>query len=147
MAAVRRRNPGAGISLEVEKERDGLEALWSIPDALFFGADFIQGRGYTDPTTFLQALDPARVPGLKVAGWGGQGAVALDNAGRLHAEGARRPERVVDTIGAGDTFNAGLIHGLLQGWSVAEVLQAAVALAGKKCGQRGFAGLEGALIP
>jgi len=33
------------------------------------------------------------------------------------------------TVGAGDTFNAGVLHGLCQGWSMAETIDFAVALA------------------
>jgi len=34
---------------------------------------------------------------------------------------------VVDTVGAGDTFNAGFIYGYLQGWSLERTVQFASA--------------------
>ena len=54
---------------------------------------------------------------------------------------AFQPPCVVDTIGAGDTFNAGLINARLQGLSLADALSAVSRLAGRKCGQQGFTGI------
>ncbi|MCU7859354.1 MAG: ketohexokinase, partial [Candidatus Thiodiazotropha sp. (ex Lucinoma kastoroae)] len=45
---------------------------------------------------------------------------------------------VVDTLGAGDVFNAGVIDGLMAGLEPAEVLAAAVRLAGEKCTRQGL---------
>jgi fructokinase len=46
-----------------------------------------------------------------------------------YAEGAARPVRVVDTVGTGDAFSAGLAAGLVAGWPVAAVLDLGSALA------------------
>ena len=138
---VRAHNPHAGISLEVEKARPGLVHLLHDPDLVVFSGDYARSQGHADPEAFLRDLDPAAVPGLKVCTWGSAGAAALDNAGRLHRVPAHPPDAVVDTLGAGDTFNAGLIHGLAQGHPVPEVLAGAARLAGAKCGQVGLDGL------
>ena len=63
-------------------------------------------------------------------------------AAQVYESPAYPPESVVDTLGAGDTFNAGIIHCLSQGRSVSEALQYACKLAGTKCGMVGFDGLK-----
>ena len=48
------------------------------------------------------------------------------------------------TIGAGDTFIAGILYGLFynaQNWDLAKLLQFANELAGRKVTQQGFSGL------
>ena len=52
------------------------------------------------------------------------------------------PPQVLDTLGAGDTFNAGLIHRLSLGSTVEEALTFACRLAGAKCGMLGYEGLK-----
>ena len=56
-------------------------------------------------------------PGIVVVKLGGEGALILYK-GRVYRIRAFRPERVVDTTGAGDAFAAGLIVGLLRGYDV-----------------------------
>jgi ketohexokinase len=138
---VRAHNPQAGISLEVEKPRPGLEHLLHDPDVVVFAGDYARQLGHTGPEAFLKSLDPAAVPGLKVCTWGAEGASALDNAGRFHRAPPHPPPAVVDTVGAGDTFNAGLIDALVREHPVGEALAAAARLAGRKCGQAGLEGL------
>lgn len=55
---------------------------------------------------------------------------------------ATPPARLVDTLGAGDTFNAGLIHSLSEGKSLETALQFACNIAGAKCGMAGFEQLK-----
>ena len=60
-----------------------------------------------------------------------EGAVAVDEAGALHAQPAVRwPDaRIVSAVGAGDAFAAGLVYGLHEGWPVARGLELAVCVA------------------
>ena len=60
-----------------------------------------------------------------------EGAVAVDEAGTLHAQpSVRWPDsRIVSAVGAGDAFAAGLVYGLHEGWPVARGLRLAVSVA------------------
>jgi 2-dehydro-3-deoxygluconokinase len=83
--------------------------------------------GETDPVVAaqqLQALGPSTV----VVKIGASGAMALTGEQRIHAP-AVRLERVIDPVGAGDAFAAGLLAGLLRGFT----MEAALALA-NRCG-------------
>lgn len=55
------------------------------------------------------------------------------------------PEKVVDTLGVGDTFVAGTIYSLIQGSSTEDALIFACKLAGFECGMNGNDGLVEAL--
>jgi len=69
---------------------------------------------------------------------GAQGALAFDGAGRCIARArSARPVQLVDTVGAGDSFSAVILAGLLRGWSVPQALQQAVAFAAHVCEVRG----------
>jgi len=69
---------------------------------------------------------------------GEQGAYAPDNAGVVHHASAMPPPKVLDTLGAGDTFNAALIDASVRELCLLQMLEAACGLAGQKCGVLGF---------
>jgi len=129
------------ISLEVEKEREGLDALWDYPDIIIFSRAFARGRGFEQPTAFLHEARLWAPQAILVLPWGDQGAWALTQKGELHHSPAFPPAEVIDTLAAGDTFNAGLIHAMLSGQSLADALVDACQLAGRKVGQSGLEGL------
>lgn len=129
------------ISLEVEKEREGVDNLLGQPDVIFFSRAFAIGRGFDEPEAFLRTLH-RKVPGaVLVCTWGEAGAWAWVGRSGLHHVPAHAPERVEDTLAAGDTFNAGVIHGLVSGLTVHQALEFASRLAGHKVGQQGLEGL------
>ena len=128
-------------SLEVEKPRPGIEALFELADVLMFSRPYAQSRGYQTAADFLNSLNH---DGLLTCSWGEQGAW-LKHQGMVLHSAAFPPEQVVDTLGAGDTFNAGLISALVNDLSAGLALEQACRLAGSKCGQTGFANLDKAL--
>ena len=90
---------------------------------------------FPNQTEALAVSQAADVEGaLQVlAGWvpvvavklGAQGAVA--QSGGQFTRAATLPSRVADTVGAGDSFDAGFIYGYLNGWSLDASLRLAVA--------------------
>lgn len=130
-----RAKSGRSVSLEVEKPRAGIEALFEGADLLMFSRDYLRAMGADDPEGFLRGL-PAGI--MATCTWGEQGAWARDSEGTLVHVAAHSPERVVDTLGAGDVFNAGLVDAICRGLSLHEAVRLAGRLAGDQCGREGL---------
>ncbi len=133
--------PSIPRSLEIEKPRQGIEALFGLADVLLFSGHYARHHGYDAPEDLLYSVHVSSRQADLYCTWGEQGAVALDRLGRASSQPAIAPPRIIDTLGAGDTFNAAVIHGYLADLDTASLLRHACMLAGKKCGQTGFAGL------
>ncbi len=130
--------PSIPCSLEVEKPRPDIENLFSLADVLLFSQHYAQSHGFEDASSFLTSL-----PHNKVATctWGKQGAWTILPDKHLFSSDAFSPTQLVDTLGAGDTFNAGFIHSLIEHNDPQQALIYACQLAGHKCGQYGFSDL------
>lgn len=133
------------ISIEIEKPRPGLDQLFPHADVLIFSRAYALALGHTCASELLTALRPLAPRAALVCAWGEDGAWALAADRRAPAEAvhasAVRSGPVVDTLGAGDTFNAGLIEALATGSTLDEALQRAVTLAGRKVTGQGFSHL------
>ena len=141
MSAARQRYPQLPISVEIEKPRPAIENLWQDADVLLFSRHYARATAHRSAHALLQAVhdtlaDSPRIPRL-VCTWGEQGAFALEQGEFLHAP-AVASKHVIDTIGAGDTFNAGFIHACLQSADTLTALEQSCLLASKKCAQHGF---------
>lgn len=137
---VKHHYPGLPISLEIEKPRDQLDQLFPGADIYFFSRAFAQAQQFDSAQALLQHYRHLTGAALLVCSWGEQGAYALEHDQLWYAP-APRIEPVIDTIGAGDTFHAGFIDARLRGSDIPTALQAACALAAKKCAMDGFTGL------
>lgn len=137
------------ISLEIEKPRPGIEKLLPQADLLIFSRVFAESLRFTTPSPFLMAMRTLAPQAAIVCSWGDTGAWALARGKRrteeTHYAPAVRPQQVIDTLGAGDAFNAGLIASLGTGATLEEGLNDAVALAGRKVGGQGFDHLKKAV--
>lgn len=133
--------PDLLLSVEVEKVRPGIEDVLPLARLALFSRGYALAAGFSRPEPFLEATR-ARVPQtlLSVA-WAEEGAWAVEADGTLRHAPAVPPPTVVDTLGAGDTFNAGMIGALASGRPLREALENACALAGRKVGRVGLAGL------
>jgi len=135
---VRASAQGLRCSVEIEKPRDGIEALFACADVLLFSEAYSKARGFEEPLAMLRSLHGQWPQADLFCTRGAAGALALDRNGRVFLHPAVVPPAVVDTLGAGDTFNAGIISGYLAGLDTDATLARACRLAGRKCGQHGF---------
>jgi sugar/nucleoside kinase (ribokinase family) len=78
----------------------------------------------------IGGVQDVREAGLALAGHGpltavklgAAGALAVDNSGQIVQVPGMAGLQPVDAVGAGDSFDAGLITGLLSGWTVERAL-------------------------
>ncbi|XP_025723694.1 ketohexokinase isoform X3 [Callorhinus ursinus] len=130
------------VSVEVEKPREELFQLFGYGDVVFVSKDVAKHLGFRSAGEALRGLyGRVREGAMLVCAWAEEGADALGPDGRLLHSDAFPPPRVVDTLGAGDTFNASVIFSLSQGKSMQEALRFGCQVAGKKCGLQGFEGI------
>lgn len=151
---VRRERPDLPLSLELEKPRPGIDALLrfhpsdtcrdSGPRVLILARAFAAARGADDPAAFLRTMARVSDAELLVAPWGAAGAWGLARGGAVVHAPAAPPAELVDTLGAGDVFNAALIDGLLAGLALPDLLARANRLAGCACGMEGLDGVVAA---
>lgn len=134
-------HPALPRSLEVEKVRPNIESLFPLAKVLLFSKEYARHQGFEDGIRFLRSLGKGLPDTILVCAWGEQGAFAMDRDGTLLSSPAYPPPRIVDTTGAGDVFNAGIIDALLRGKTLASALHAACRLAGEKCAIQGLEGL------
>jgi ketohexokinase len=135
---VRSEAPELPVSVELEKRRPGIEWLMDGPRVLLASRGFALASGCRRAGAFLEDLARCTDAELCVVAWGAQGASYLARGGRVQAVPAFRPETVVDTLGAGDVFNAGVVQGLASGLTADGAVREAVRLAGLKCGRPGL---------
>ncbi|KAL2001657.1 hypothetical protein VTN02DRAFT_1440 [Thermoascus thermophilus] len=159
---LRRRFPAAKISVEVEKPgRPGLPEMAAEADVVFYSKSWAQDKGYTNPEEFLRSQAPhTPKASLLCCTWGEDGASALQLPSQTytHCPAYEPPSgaaEVVDTIGAGDTFIAGMLYAITrhgtadeaddraapEAWPVDRAVGFATELAGRKVAQEGFGGL------
>ncbi|XP_057701048.1 ketohexokinase isoform X1 [Corythoichthys intestinalis] len=127
------------VSVEIEKPREKLYQLFDRADVVFVSKDVARHLGFQTPTCALRGLRPRLRPGaVLICAWAEKGADAADADGTLLHSDAFPPERVLDTLGAGDTFNAAVIHKLARGRPLQEALTFGCRVAGAKCGFHGY---------
>lgn len=143
---LRETSPGTKISVEVEKpRRKGLQELAKKADVVFYSMSWAKSQGYSSAEECLreQAKILQKVSYLFCT-WGGEGAAALDvlnDECLVHPSFRPFGTIAIDTIGAGDTFIAGILYSFLKfenDWDLARKLSFAIELAGRKVVREGF---------
>ncbi len=73
-----------------------------------------------------------------ICAWADLGACARLADGTIVQSPCFPPDKLVDTLGAGDTFVAGTLHKLNAEYSVEDSVTYGCQIAGIKCGKRGL---------
>ncbi|XP_051804234.1 ketohexokinase-like isoform X9 [Acanthochromis polyacanthus] len=129
------------VSVEIEKIREPLYQLFPHGDVVFVSKDVARHFGFQSAEAALRGFYPrVRQGAVLICAWAEKGASALGPDGFFHSD-AFPPPSLVDTLGAGDTFNAAVIYTLSHGGTVQEALTFGCRVAGAKCGFHGYDGI------
>ncbi len=131
------KNCGVSISLEMEKDRPHLVELLPYVDTVIVSNAYLQQAGLAVEDCmgkFRQINNRLRI----VCTQGASGSIASDEKGAIIKTEAESVSAVVDTIGAGDCFIAGLIFQLAHDESFPSALIYANQLAANKIQQHGM---------
>lgn len=138
MQLIKTEYPKIQISLEVEKPREYIEHLYPYPDVLLYSRQYAQYCGFNQPADFLRHQQKQIKRVIKMScTWGEEGALLLCEDELYHSK-AYQVENCIDTLAAGDTFNAGLIHAMLMELKPQQQIEWACKLAGIKCAHQGL---------
>ncbi|XP_024125698.1 ketohexokinase isoform X3 [Oryzias melastigma] len=130
------------VSVEIEKTRQPLYQLFPYGDVVFVSKDVARHFGFESAEAAVRGFyNRVKKGAVLICAWAEKGADALGPDGVLVHSDAFPPEKLVDTLGAGDTFNAGVIFMLSNGKSLQEALTFGCKIAGRKCGFHGYDGI------
>ncbi|XP_040890181.1 ketohexokinase isoform X9 [Toxotes jaculatrix] len=131
------------ISVEIEKTREKLYQLFPhgdvVRDDVFVSKDVARHFGFQSAEAALRGLySRVKQGAVLICAWAEDGADALGPDGLVVHSDAFPPEALVDTLGAGDTFNAAVIYALSNGGRLQDALTFGCRVAGRKCGFHGY---------
>ncbi|XP_071351443.1 ketohexokinase isoform X2 [Trachinotus anak] len=127
------------VSVEIEKTRELLYQLFPHGDVVFVSKDVARHFGFQSAEAALRGLySRVKQGAVLICAWAEKGADALGPDGVIVHSDAFPPETLVDTLGAGDTFNAAVIYTLSKGGSLQDALTFGCRVAGRKCGFHGY---------
>ena len=132
--ARRAKEVGTVVSIDLDNTFPGLEDLLPLVDVMITSAEWpSQMFGIDDKRDALRALRDkygAAVVGITL---GENGSLLLCEDAFIETPGFSVPGGCKDTTGAGDSFRAGLLFGLIRGESIEESARIANAVAALKC--------------
>ncbi|XP_060897650.1 ketohexokinase isoform X4 [Labrus mixtus] len=130
------------VSVEIEKTREPLYQLFAHGDVVFVSKDVARHFGFLSAEDALRGFySRVKQGAVLICAWAEKGADALGPDGLLVHSDAFPPESLVDTLGAGDTFNSAVIFTLSNGGSLQDALTFGCRVAGAKCGFHGYDGI------
>lgn len=128
------KSPNTPISLEIEKNRSDIESLISSASLILFSKDYAKSLGYTDARSFCQDKSREHPKQLIFCAWGKSGAGAAFKQNFYWQDGFK--VKTINSLGAGDVFNAAIIHQQLKQASIPASLFLGCRLAADKCAKK-----------
>ncbi|XP_002024020.2 ketohexokinase isoform X2 [Drosophila persimilis] len=135
------------VSLELSKDLHEMWPLVDYCDYVIFSKRLAREQGWPTPEIACSRIDERlrsrwgfnlKRPTV-VFRWGDLGAGVLDESGAITLAPAFKPRKMVDSLGAGDTFTAAFIYAVyVRERSVPVAVEFANRLASHKCTKRGF---------
>ncbi len=114
--------------------------LFEPADIILFSKQYALSQKATSAKTFCQFINSTYCNKTIFCAWGDSGAGASSNE-KYYWQDAL-DIKTVDTLAAGDVFNAGIIDQQLKKSHLRQCLQFACKLAGKKCEKKGIGDLS-----
>lgn len=125
---------GAIVSIDIDNVFTGIGELLPLVDVLIASQDFSEKLiGVSDAKTALAALQQLYGCAVVCVTQGESGALCLCGGEYFQGPGYAVPGGCKDTTGAGDSFRAGFLYGLLTGADVETTLKYANGVAALKC--------------
>ncbi len=136
--ATAAKKSGAVISIDIDRVFDGIEILLPIVDILICSSEFPKRLfGIDDISRSLEKLQASF--GCPITGMtlGDAGSIIYSVGSFIRTPGMAVPGGCNDTTGAGDSFRAGFLYGLLCGETIEDSARMANAVAALKCREVG----------
>ena len=125
-------------SIEFEKQREGIQQLYTFANVLIFSKNYCLNSDQTDAEKFLTTLKKQFSDKTFILAWGDQGCYGCTSDSDIIHSAAHKPAAIIDTLAAGDTFNAGIIDALLKSCNLEQTLNNANHLAACKIAVNGL---------
>lgn len=125
---------GTVVSIDLDNLFQGVEELLPLVDVLITSAE-LPGRmlGISDKEEAIRAMHAKYASAVVGITLGEEGSLLYCGNEFIRTGGFAVPGGCKDTTGAGDSFRAGLLYGLVRGESVEESARVANAVAALKC--------------
>ena len=129
--------PTLTVSLEIEKPREGIEDLIQFADIIIFSRHYVLEQGFSSAKDFFQSKEKCFHNKSIFCAWGSAGAAAYSQHNYYWQDAL--DVDVIDTIAAGDVFNAAIIDQQIKQQSIEASLIFACQTAAHSCRKKGIA--------